>query len=161
MLYQNFKDFVVNLPEKGQLLGIDWGSRRTGVAISDESREFVFPREIIVGIPQSRIAEIIQSEKIVGIIIGLPVWADGTDSKTTRHVRVFANELAQIAPDIPIAFVDESLSSVAAEESIRENRINRGKAPRSVGKKKVRVDAAAAAVILTDALRMIEKQIEQ
>ncbi|MCL2538652.1 MAG: Holliday junction resolvase RuvX [Alphaproteobacteria bacterium] len=141
MIFVSFKDFVAALPPTGRLLGIDWGVRRTGTAVSDESREFVFPREILAGAEHfTPLQEIVRSEKIVGIIIGLPMHADGTDSDTTRSVRGFAEKLAA-AVDIPITLVDERLSSAAASEI--------------VGNRKL--DAAAAAVILEDAISAIQR----
>jgi putative Holliday junction resolvase len=140
MIYADFKDFIKNLPGVGPILGIDWGAKRTGIAITDNRREFVFPREIIMGALQSRIAEIIESEKAAAIVIGLPTHADGTDSETTQKVREFANALAAVT-DIPITFVDERLSSIAAEE---------------MGKGK-HIDSQAAAVILSDAVSMMKR----
>ncbi|MCL1785697.1 MAG: Holliday junction resolvase RuvX, partial [Alphaproteobacteria bacterium] len=114
MLYQDFKDFAANIPQTGRLLGIDFGTKRIGVAVSDESREFVFPRDIIPN-AEFDIAGLIESEKIVGIVVGLPAHADGTDSETTKLVREFAGKLS-VSVAVPVGFVDESLTSVAAEE---------------------------------------------
>ncbi|MCL1902315.1 MAG: Holliday junction resolvase RuvX, partial [Alphaproteobacteria bacterium] len=134
MLYTDFKDFVTRIPDSGAILGIDWGAKRMGVAISDAAREFVFPRGIIESSNSGprreqssrwvvgKVQSAIESDKIVGIVIGLPTHADGTDSNTTRMVRVFANELAA-AVDIPITFVDERLSSVEAETRNKEKGI--------------------------------------
>jgi len=175
MIYPNFKDFVAKLPPIGRMMGIDWGAVRTGIAISDEARGFAFPREIIVGAnenspanaadrranfhsPLQRIVEIVNVEKIVGIVVGLPTHADGTDSATTARVREFADELA-VATNVPIAFVDERLSSVEAEEIVGAYRIRPNKAKKE-GRMRyapTRIDAAAAAVLLTDAIGMMKK----
>ncbi|MDR1207193.1 MAG: Holliday junction resolvase RuvX [Rickettsiales bacterium] len=150
MIYADFKDFIQNLPHFGPLLGIDWGLRRTGLAITDNAREFVFPREIITAALLPRITEIIESEKAAGVVIGLPIRTDGSDSETTSKVRAFANELAS-SSNIPIMFVDERLSSAAAEEIIGASR-------RKVGRgKKVQIDSRAAAVILEDAIVAIKR----
>ncbi|MCL2338662.1 MAG: DUF559 domain-containing protein, partial [Proteobacteria bacterium] len=47
MIYPNFKDFVAKLPPNGRVMGIDWGAKRTGIAISDDRREFAFPRGVL------------------------------------------------------------------------------------------------------------------
>ena len=70
MILPNFNDF----PRTGRIIGIDWGARRTGVAISDETREFVFVRPPIMvvrgGASVARqIADFAVTEKAVGIVI--------------------------------------------------------------------------------------------
>jgi len=170
MLLPDFKDFIEKLPRTGRLLGIDWGARRTGLAISDESWEFVFPREAIVGAGLARpsietdgrdwqtqllqeIISIIKSEKIVGVVIGLPVRGNGTDSNVTRMVREFADAFAA-ETDIPITFINEQLTSVEAEEIIKSK--NRKSEIRN---RKSEIDSAAAAVILGNAIAMIKRTI--
>ncbi|MCL2017879.1 MAG: Holliday junction resolvase RuvX [Alphaproteobacteria bacterium] len=143
MIFADFKDFVAKLPAKGRLLGIDWGARRVGLAVSDESREFIFPRKVIMD-ADNLVKVIIDNanfEKVVGIIIGLPQHADGTDSETTHAVRLFADILAKTV-DIPITFIDERLTSAEAKE--RKD-------------KKTAIDTAAAAIILEDAISMIKR----
>jgi len=137
MIFADFKDFIAALPPVGRLLGIDWGARRIGFAVSDDNREFTFPRE---NLKSKDIAEIIGSEKIVGIVIGLPTHADGTDSDTTVKVHEFTAELAALT-NLPIVFMDEQLTSVEARD-------------RTGGQ---RIDAHAAAVILEDAIAKIKR----
>ena len=137
MILSDFKDF----PKQGRLLGIDWGARRAGLAVSDASRGFVFPREVISTADDliGKILACVNSEKVAGIIIGLPCHADGTDSETTVKVREFAVELSA-ATDIPIAFVDERLTSVEAKELSESD-----------------IDSIAAAIILENAIAMIKR----
>jgi putative Holliday junction resolvase len=111
MIVNDFKSF----PPAGRLIGIDWGMRRIGIAVSDERREFVFVRPVQSG--QSKIQgilDIVRSEKAVGIVLGLPVRLNGDESETTANVRAFAAELAT-ATDVPIILFDESLTSFEAE----------------------------------------------
>ena len=145
MILPDFKDFVANLPPKGRLLGIDWGARRIGIAVSDESWDFAFPRGIAEGI--DKIKELIVAEKIVGIIIGLPLYADGTDSKTTAEVREFAEQLASQV-SVPVGFIEENLTSTeAAERQKAEGRRQKVK----------EIDSEAAAIILENAIAMIKR----
>ena len=139
MILENFKDF----PKNGAILGIDWGRRRTGLAISDQSQEFVFPRGVLV----CPIIDIINKEKPVGVVIGLPLHADGTDSDTTKQVREFADALAS-QTDLPIIFMEENLTSVAAKEILYQQRATNNNQP---------IDSAAACVILENALAMIKR----
>lgn len=124
MILPNFNDF----PRTGRIIGIDWGARRTGVAVSDASREFVFVRPVIVarngGVSVARqIADIALSESAVGIIFGIPHYLDGTESETTNDVRACAAELCTYT-DLPIAFIDETLTSQMAQEEMGRVRIN-------------------------------------
>ena len=116
MILPNFKDF----PIAGRVIGLDWGARRTGVAITDESCSFVFARKPIVSKNsddlQSRVLSLIKEERVAGIIIGLPLRTDGTESETTKNVRDFAISLAEKI-DTPICFLDETLSSLDYESS--------------------------------------------
>ena len=148
MILPDFKDF----PTYGRIIGLDWGARRTGVAITDESRSFVFVREPIVSKNsddlQGRLVSLIKDERVAGIVIGLPLRTDGTESDTTKNVRDFANSLAEKI-DIPICFLDETLSSAEAQESMGRVRV------RDI---KQKLDSEAARVILENAIAIIKRQ---
>ena len=147
MILPNFKDF----PNSGRIIGIDWGARRTGVAISDENRGFVFVREPIVSENAddliNKLVGVIVAERVSGIVIGLPLYMDGTESDTTNKVRAFANSLAEHT-DIPICFLDETLSSASAQESM--GRV-------SVHDIKQKLDSESARVILENAVAVIKR----
>lgn len=148
MILPDFKDF----PTYGRIIGLDWGARRTGVAITDESCSFVFVREPIVSKNsddlQGRLVSLIKDERVAGIVIGLPLRTDGTESDTTKNVRDFANSLAE-KTDIPICFLDETLSSAEAQESMGHVRV------RDI---KQKLDSEAARVILENAIAIIKRQ---
>ncbi len=148
MILPDFKDF----PTYGRIIGLDWGARRTGVAITDESCSFVFVREPIVSKNsddlQGRLVSLIKDERVAGIVIGLPLRTDGTESDTTKNVRDFANSLAE-KTDIPICFLDETLSSAEAQESMGRVRV------RDI---KQKLDSEAARVILENAIAIIKRQ---
>lgn len=147
MILPDFKDF----PTSGRIIGVDWGARRTGVAITDDTREFVFVRPVINPMPGwgvvEQVAELIKNEKIVGIVIGLPLRMDGTDSDTTKMVREFAESLSgQI--DLPICLLDETLSSSSAQESMGRVRV------RDI---KEKLDSESARVVLENAIAIIKR----
>lgn len=147
MIVVDFKDF----PRHGRIMGVDWGARRTGVAVSDETRGFVFVRPpIIVGrdVDGARaIADTAVAEKVVGIVIGLPLRTDGTESDTTKMVRDVAGRVAEYT-NLPICFVDESLSSATAAE---ENKF------RTVKDVKEKLDSQSARVILENAIAVMNR----
>ena len=147
MILSNFKAF----PRIGRLVGIDWGARRTGIAVTDESREFVFARAPIVlndafALVRA-VVEFVRTEKIAGIVIGLPLRTDGTESETTVQVREFANALAG-ATDVPIVFVDEALSSSEAQGQMGRVRV------REI---KEKLDSESARVILENAIALMKR----
>ena len=143
-------DFKV-LEKKGRLLGIDWGARRTGIAVSDETKEFVFAREPVlaenVDNQVDKILDLLKSEKVVGIVLGLPLRMDGGDSDTTTAVRAFAQKLSD-RTDVPIVFLDETLSSAEAQGQMGRLR------PYKI---KEKLDSQAARVILENAIAIIKR----
>lgn len=147
MILADFKDF----PKTGRIIGIDWGARRTGVAITDESREFVFSRPLITPMGDrtilKQIVDLINTENVSGIIIGLPLRMDGTESDTTKNVRDFANSVAACV-DVPICFLDETLTSVSAQESMGRVRVH---------DIKQQLDSESARVILENAIAIINR----
>ncbi len=146
MALTDFKDF----PRLGRILGIDWGAVRIGAAISTPDWEFIFPQPQIANSKEQsavfEIVKIIESEKIVGIVLGLPLYSDGTDSGTTKKVREFAELLAEKI-SIPVVFLEENLTSVEASERI------------TCKDKKAILDSESAVVILENAIAMLKRQI--
>ena len=110
MILPDFKAF----PRTGRIIGLDWGARRTGVAVSDASREFIFTRPAIV-----------------------------TPGENMRN----ATELCTYV-DLPICFIDENLTSFAAQESMGRVRVS---------DIKCRLDSEAARVILENAIAIINR----
>ena len=147
MILSDFNDF----PRAGRILGLDWGLRRCGVAVSDESLDFVFVRPpISVKTGQELIAgilAIIGAERLVGIVIGLPLYADGSDSETTKMVREFADNLSK-QTDLPIVFIEENLTSSAAQEEIGR---------KSIRQIKQELDSVSAKIILENAIAMLKR----
>lgn len=148
MILPDFKDF----PRKGRLLGIDWGAKRTGVAVSDDSQEFFFVREPIVSLKKSQsvarqIADTAIAEKVVGIVFGLPTYSDGKNSSTAKLVRDCAIETSEYV-NLPIVFIDETLTSFSAQESMGKIRLS---------DIKEKLDSESARVILENAVAILNR----
>lgn len=147
MILSDYKDF----PRDGRIIGIDWGLRRCGVAISDENRGFVFVRPQLYIKSQEELIQkvcgIISEEKVVGIVIGLPLYSDGCESDTTKMVREFADSLSK-QTDSPIIFIEENLTSSAAQEEIGR---------KSIAKIKSELDSVSAKIILENAIAMLKR----
>ena len=148
MILPDFKGF----PRTGRILGVDWGLSRIGVAVSDPNRDFVFVRPVInvergADNHADIVAKIAYDENVVGIVVGLPIHNDGTESDTTRLVRDFMNKLA-MKTDLPICMIEENLTSVAAQESMGRVRV------RDI---KQKLDSESARVILENAIAIIKR----
>ncbi len=150
MILPDFKGF----PCSGRILGIDWGMRRIGVAISDPSHEFVFVRPVIsIGRGADNhaavVAHLAQEEGVVGIVVGMPVRSDGTESDTTRLVKQFVTELSSVT-DLPICTIEENLTSTTAQQEMGRVRVR---------DLKERLDSESARVILENAIAMIKRAL--
>jgi putative Holliday junction resolvase len=131
------------------VLALDVGRRRIGVAISDEFRatvrelptlERTKPRQDL-----ARIAAVAADNHVTLLLVGMPTHLSGAESAMTAHVRDFAAQL-ESRTRLPVAFEDERLTSVEAEERLGgtiTKRQRRGGA----------VDATAAAILLESYLR--------
>ena len=148
MILPDFKAF----PRVGRIIGLDWGARRTGVAVSDASREFIFTRDAILT-PRGdtswahQVADLVRDENVVGIIIGRPVHADGKTSETFNEILRNVGDLGTYI-DLPICFIDENLTSVAAQ--VQMGRVRRADI-------KQRLDSESARIILENAIAMINR----
>ncbi len=123
-------------------LAIDYGEKRTGLAICDAGEMIASPLAVVSGQPEliPRILAVIKSENVEAIVIGLPLNMDNTEGPQVKRVKSFAARLKEHI-DIPIHFYDERLSSFEAEKKLSGVDLTRK------GKKK-RLDAVAAAAIL-------------
>ena len=134
---------------KGKLLGIDFGDKRTGLAISDPSRilasgiGYISPGGIVK--VADAIAEVCKEQRIVGIVLGLPVNMDGSQGFRADRIKELRVLLEERMPEIPVAFFDERLSTMAAARFLNETNA-RG------AKRKGVVDTLSAQIILQNAL---------
>ena len=131
-----------------RVLGIDYGERRIGLALSDPMGIIAKPLKVIDrNITTDYISEILNTsiEKNANVIVvGLPLTLRGDYSKQTIVVQEFIEELTQ-AGHIPVVSIDERLSSVAAKKSLQEQGVK-------TGHEKGRVDETAAAILLQEYL---------
>jgi putative Holliday junction resolvase len=125
-------------------LGIDHGDARIGVAATDDFGILAHPVETIDQAKTDaieRIAELAEHRNIRTLVVGLPVRMDGTEGDSAAKVRGFADLLGARIPDIPLVFVDETLSTASASQKLRE-------AGRKARDQKSIIDQAAAVEIL-------------
>ena len=130
-----------------RILGIDYGERRIGLALSDPSGTLASPlptlkRRAGKRPPLAALMEVIEAHGVEVLVFGLPLTLSGEESEWTRAVRAVAEALAERA-GLPVHFMDERLTSVRAERTVRSLGL-----PRKKREEKARVDAAAAVLIL-------------
>jgi putative Holliday junction resolvase len=139
-----------------RILALDVGERRIGVAMSDEQAILAAPLTTLKASPRERalaqIVALVREHHVREIVIGLPLTMNGDIGPQAKTVQTFAAELTTLLDhDQPVHFFDERLTSVAAEQMMRDL----GLKP---DKRKARVDEIAASIILQDYLDHIRNQ---
>ena len=131
----------------GKLAGLDVGTKTIGLALCDAGWHFAGPAETIRRTKFTQDFEELRGfvgrERIVGLVVGLPLNMDGTDSPRTQSVRAFARNLAPL--ELPILMWDERWSTQAVQRAMIDADVSRAR-------RAEKVDALAAAHILQGAL---------
>ena len=140
-------EFRAALPDGGKLAGLDVGTKTIGLALCDAGWHFAGPAETIRRIKFTKdleaLAAFIGREHVVGLVVGLPLNMDGSDSPRTQSVRAFARNLARL--ELPILLWDERWSTQAVERAMIDADVSRAK-------RAEKVDSLAAAHILQGAI---------
>jgi putative Holliday junction resolvase len=138
----------------GRILGIDYGRKRTGVAVTD-------PLKIVAGnlatVPTHTLMQFIKDyiarEQVERIVIGQPTQLNGEPSESMRYITPFVNRLRKELPDMPVVMYDERFTSTIAHQAMID-----GGMKKSDRRDKSRVDSIAATIILNDYLQSIFNQ---
>lgn len=156
MIHDTLDAFAGALPPRGALMGLDLGTRTIGVSVSDVMRSVASPLETVRrtkftadAIALERLAA---GRAIVGVVLGMPMNMDGSEGPRLQSTRAFARNWAR-RMDLPLAFWDERLSTVAAERALLEADTSRRRRAQVI-------DQVAAGYILQgalDRLRHIER----
>jgi putative holliday junction resolvase len=140
-------DYRDSLPMGGRLAGLDVGTKTIGLAFCDAMWTIATPAETIrrtkFGADLASLKAIVDKQAIRGLVLGLPLNMDGTDSPRTQAVRAFARNLAPLA--LPILLWDERWSTAAVTRTLLE-------ADASRARRAELVDKMAAAYILQGAI---------
>lgn len=128
----------------GKALGIDFGKKRTGLAITDELQLIASPLEgIDTKRVYARIAELVKNDNIVAFVVGDPSFAGRSDAHSADIITAFCNHLTKKYPKIPMYLVDESFSSREAMQAMVAGGMKKSKR-----REKKKLDMVSAAVIL-------------
>ncbi len=138
----------------GRILGIDYGRKRTGIAVTD-------PLQIIAGnlatVPTHTLMQFIKDyigrEAVDRIVVGQPTQLNGEPSESMKYITPFVNRLKKELPDMPVVMYDERFTSTIAHQAMID-----GGMKKSDRRDKSRVDAIAATIILNDYLQSIYNQ---
>lgn len=131
----------------GRLMGLDVGTKTIGLATCDSSWSFATPLETLkrgkFTADLERLRVLASQHALAGLVIGLPLNMDGSDSPRTQSVRAFARNLAPL--ELPILLWDERWSTVAVERAMLDQDMSRAR-------RAEKVDTHAAAHILQGAI---------
>ncbi|WP_410216976.1 Holliday junction resolvase RuvX [Paracoccus sp. (in: a-proteobacteria)] len=148
MIHEDIKDFAGVLPAIGALAGLDLGTKTIGVAVTDGMRQVASPLTVIrrqkFTLDAEALLRIAADRSLVGLVLGLPRNMDGSEGPRAQSTRAFARNLTRLT-DLPIAYWDERLSTVAAERALLE-------ADTSRRRRAEVIDQVAAGYILQGAL---------
>jgi putative pre-16S rRNA nuclease len=132
------------LPRTGRLAGIDFGTVRIGVAVTDPDQRLASPLEIYTrrgaAADEAWAARLVASERIVGFVVGLPVHTSGQESQKSHEARQFGEWLAK-QTGLPVRFFDERYTTAHAEELLQDAKL-------SSKRRKERLDKLAAQILL-------------
>ena len=153
MIARNPRELEESLGEDERWLGIDIGSKTLGLALSDVTLTIATPLDTLrrgkfAGDAES-LREIVERERIGGLVLGLPLNMDGSEGPRCQSVRQFARNL-ETRMDVPMTFWDERLSTVAVTRTLLD-------ADTSRKRRSEVVDKMAAAYILQGALDSLDR----
>ncbi len=147
MIHMTAAPFRAALPEGGVLMGLDPGTKTIGLALCDAGWRFASPATTIhrrkFREDKAGIAALIAAREVRGLVIGLPLNMDGSDSPRAQAARAMARNLGDL--ELPILMWDERWSTVAATRAMIDQDMSRAR-------RAERIDAHAAALILQGAI---------
>ena len=131
-------------PSRGRLLGLDYGTRRVGVAVSDDDRRIASPLENYNRVrPEADaryLQRVVEDYRPVGLVVGLPLHMSGEEGEKAKEARRFGAWAAKVT-GLPVVFWDERLTSALADDFLRS-------AEMSAKQRKARLDKVAAQIML-------------
>jgi putative Holliday junction resolvase len=147
MIYESVSNFRTQLPEGGVLIGLDVGSKTIGTAFCDAGWTFASPADLIKRSKFTKdkfeLRTAIATRPTRGIVIGLPLNMDGSESPRSQSSRAFARNIEDLG--LPILLRDERWSTQAVERDMIAADLSRAK-------RAEKIDSGAAAFILQGAI---------
>jgi len=132
------------LPSVGRLAGIDFGTVRVGVAITDPDQRLASPLENYTrrgaAVDSQWLRELVAQERLAGFVVGLPVHLSGDESAKSREARQFGQWIKELT-GLPVAYFDERFTSAQAESLLLGAELTKKR-------RKQRLDMLAAQILL-------------
>ena len=145
-------EFRAALPGGGRLIGLDLGTKTIGTALCDANWTFASPALLIrrqkFTHDKAALAALMAAQRVVGVVLGLPINLDGSEGPRSQSTRAFARNIADLGP---VLLWDERWSTVAVERVMIEQDMSRAK-------RAERIDNLAAAHILQAAIDALVRE---
>jgi putative holliday junction resolvase len=130
----------------GRVVGVDLGTKRVGVAVSDAGGVLASPYEVLertgdLDRDRQKLKAIVEEVEAVLVVVGLPLSMDGSIGRAATTALAEADKLAEVLAPVPVETFDERLTTVSADRSMMQRKMN------AQARRKV-VDKVAAAVML-------------
>ena len=140
---------MLSLQNMGRIIGIDFGRKRTGIAVTD-------PLKIVANglttVPSHTVVDFlvkyIEKENVEKIVVGLPKQLNGQPSENMQYITPFLNRLKKVLPQMPVVMYDERFTSTLAHKAMLD-----GGMKKKDRQNKEIVDTIAATIILNDYLQ--------
>ncbi len=133
----------------GRVLAIDYGRKRTGLAVTDILQIVANSLETVpTHTLMQYLKDYVSKETVDTIVVGLPKQMNGQESESMKYIKPFVARLTKELPDIPVVMYDERFTSSIAQRAMID-----GGMKKSDRREKGRVDSIAAAIILNDYLQ--------
>lgn len=131
---------------KGRLLAVDWGERRIGLALSDETQVLAQPLATLTRragkrFPMAQLLDLVKRHDVTGIIVGLPLDESGAEGDAAHAARALADDIKRRLGDVEVTMWDERMTTARVLAAVREM----GGSTRG---RKADLDAMAAALLL-------------
>lgn len=131
-----------------RILALDYGQKRTGIAVSDPMRIIATPLTTVeTKLLVPFLNDYFQKEEVKLVLLGYPLALDGSATDNTERVEKFATRFKRIFPHIELKLVDEAFTSKMAQESMLQSGMKK-----SERRKKENIDMVSAAILLQDYL---------
>lgn len=138
---------------KGKIVALDFGLKRTGIAVTDENRIIATPLDTIDSTQlESYLQKYIESNAVITIVIGEPKNLDGTETDITQNVYFLKEALQKRFPALAICLYDERFTSKIAAQTLYSAGLKKGKRT-----EKAMIDKVSAAIILQSYLDRISR----
>ncbi len=113
-----------DIPLDGCIIGVDWGERRIGLAVSDPSQNIAQPlatisRRLGKRFPMKQLREVVEQRRPVGFVVGLPLTAEGSEGSAAEAARQIGH-LIKTKTSLSVVFRDERMTTARALTTVKE-----------------------------------------